>query len=87
MESDEVEEHVSELLVNNMLEKGAALGGRAEGHYRYRMRPVVREFAISMRGKSGGQQAQQGQGQGGQSGGQGQIRTKLYEERFMNYYF
>ena len=85
MESDEVEEHVSELLVNNMLEKAAALGGRAEGHYRYRMRPVVREFAISMRGKSSGQQTQHGQGQG--PSGQGQIRTKLYEERFMNYYF
>jgi hypothetical protein len=92
MGSDEVEEHVSELLVNNMLEKAAALGGRAEGHYRYRMRAVVREFAISMRGGGGGGGGN-GNGNGGGANGNGGsgkrhlIRTKLYEERFMNHYF
>jgi len=41
MESEEVEDHVNELLVNNMLEKAVAV----EGRECYRMRDVVREFA------------------------------------------
>lgn len=61
-----------------MLEKAAAFGSRAEGHYRYRMRPVVREFAVSMR---------EGGSTFGNTDAEAQMQTKLYEQRFMNYFF